>query len=78
MKNRKSQCSEILAYLMGGNTLTAVEAFNKFDCMRLAARVKDLRDMGYPIYTRIGSRINRKKQEVTFAVYSLKERAILP
>ena len=39
-----SQCSMILAYLEKGNTITSLEALNKFRCMRLASRIHDLRE----------------------------------
>lgn len=45
----ESQNKAILAYLKAGNTITAIEALARFQCMRLAARIKDLRDMGYNI-----------------------------
>lgn len=46
-----SQCGQILAYLKKGKTLTPAEALKRFGCLRLAARVRDLRDQGYRIRT---------------------------
>ena len=46
-----SQLSQILTHLLGGYTLTASDAWEMFDCQRLAARIKDLREQGYKIYT---------------------------
>lgn len=46
-----NQNAEILHYLRKGQSLTAIEALNHFGCLRLAARIKDLRDMGHPIVT---------------------------
>ena len=43
------QKQQILNYLKGGNTLTPVEALNKFGCMRLGARIYDLKRDGHPI-----------------------------
>jgi hypothetical protein len=46
-----NQCEQILKYLKNGQTLTAVEALDRFGCFRLAARVSDLRDQGHQILT---------------------------
>lgn len=47
--SKKSQCDQILAYLKKGKALTQLEALRLFGVLRLGARVKDLRDRGYPI-----------------------------
>lgn len=44
-----SQNAEILSYLARGHTLTPLEALSRFGCFRLAARVYELRYMGYDI-----------------------------
>lgn len=41
----KSQNKQILNILKGGKSITAYDAF-LLGCLRLAARIKDLRDMG--------------------------------
>ena len=46
-----SQNREILAHLKSGQTITALEALKFFGTLRLAARIKDLRDSGYQIHT---------------------------
>jgi|TARA_R100000278_G_scaffold121196_2_gene104574 hypothetical protein len=46
-----SQNREILAHLKSGQTITAFEALKFFGSLRLAARIKDLRDSGYQIHT---------------------------
>ena len=52
MKNKtQSQNKSILNHLESGKTITAIEALNKFDCFRLAARIKNLRDSGHVINT---------------------------
>lgn len=38
-----SQSAKILAHLQGGGRITALEALNKFGCLRLASRISDLR-----------------------------------
>jgi hypothetical protein len=46
-----SQKNEILAILKSGRTLTPLEALSECGCMRLAARILDIRDMGYEVLT---------------------------
>ena len=49
MKDKDSQCKTILKYLQDGNSITQIEASDKFRITRLAARVSDLRKRGYDI-----------------------------
>lgn len=44
-----SQNSRILAHLAAGHTLTSLQALLKFNTLRLAARVHDLRQAGHHI-----------------------------
>jgi hypothetical protein len=44
-----SQNRRILAHLAAGNTLTPLQALLKFECLRLAARVYELRRAGHHI-----------------------------
>jgi hypothetical protein len=46
-----SQSSAILLYLQSGHTLTAYDALRLFNCLRLAARIDDLRRDGHSIET---------------------------
>jgi len=46
---KDSQSDQILIYLQAGNKLTPADALKKFSCLRLAARVHDLRQAGYDI-----------------------------
>ena len=46
-----SQCKQIAAWLNSGRTLTQLEALDKFQCMRLASRIGQLRDRGLNIKT---------------------------
>ena len=49
MISKKSQIDEILNYLQAGTVLTPLEAMHKFNCLRLGARIYDLRQKGYVI-----------------------------
>jgi hypothetical protein len=46
-----SQSAHILAYLREGNSLTPLEALNRFGCFRLGARIWDLKQEGHDIHT---------------------------
>ena len=46
-----TQSNQILRYLKNGHSLTPRKAQVEFGCMRLAARIKDLRDDGHAIQT---------------------------
>ena len=44
-----NQNKQILKYLQTGNTLTPLSALQWFRCMRLSARVLELKDQGHDI-----------------------------
>lgn len=46
-----SQTHQILKHLKTGNTITPLEALDKFNVMRLGARINDLRNLGHNIIT---------------------------
>jgi hypothetical protein len=48
-----SQTKAILEHLQKGHTLTPLDAVKLFNCMRLGARIWDLRRSGYNIQTDI-------------------------
>lgn len=47
-----SQNKEILKYLREGNKITPLEALNLFGCLRLGARIFDLKEQGHNIETK--------------------------
>lgn len=51
MPETKSQTELILEHLRQGNTITPIEALQKFGCFRLGARIWDLKDAGHTIIT---------------------------
>ena len=61
-----TQNQQIKSYLEQGKTITPLQALNKFGCIRLAARVNDLRKEGLNITTKIVT-----KDGKTFASYRL-------
>ena len=48
---RKSQLDKILDFLQTGKQLTSAEAAKRFGVTRLPARILDLRNEGFLIYT---------------------------
>jgi hypothetical protein len=60
MKKPKSQADRILTHLIKGKTLTALQALDKFQTLRLAARIKDLREDGFAIQTNIQIRNGKR------------------
>jgi len=70
----KSQTAEILSHLRTGKSITASFAMNNLRVFRLAARICDLRDSGYPIHTEmVKRRSKRSGRVVRYAQYSLGE-----
>ena len=63
----KSQSDRIAAYLAKGRTLTALSALHLFSCMRLAARIAEIRERGLGVRT---DRIKLKSGK-TVAQYSV-------
>lgn len=56
-----SQNDRILADLKAGHALTALEALQRHQCLRLAARIDELRQRGYPISVERAELENGKK-----------------
>ena len=49
MTKTRTQTNSILSHLEKGRSLTAIQALDKFGCLRLAARINDLRNLGWNI-----------------------------
>ena len=64
--NTRNQTNRILRYLRTGRGITPLSAFTRFNCMRLAARIEELKDQGIRINSRMVHRNGRR-----FACYSL-------
>lgn len=52
-KQSQTQCQMILAALQNGDKLTHLEAENRFKCLRLGARIYDLKQRGYVIQSQM-------------------------
>lgn len=46
-----TQTEMIRAHLQSGREITPMDALTQYGCLRLAARIKELRDAGMPIET---------------------------
>ena len=51
ISQKVSQCKQILSYLKKHRAITPFDALELYGCLRLSARIKDLRNMGYQITT---------------------------
>jgi len=61
-----SQASDILAHLQKRKSITPLDAFTLYRCMRLAARIQDLRDAGHKILTRMEKNNGKKYARYIF------------
>lgn len=50
-KTSRSQTDLILDWMLAGHTITPLEALEKYGCSRLAARIADIRQKGYLVYS---------------------------
>lgn len=68
MKKKQSQCNAIASALKAGARLTPLEALKRFGCLRLGARIADLRKRGMAITSTLvdvgdGKRVSEYKLE---------------
>jgi len=67
-ESTESQNAKILAHIKDKGRITPLDALSKYGCLRLAARVHDLRQAGHAISTEV-RRVNGKR----FAVYYMEQ-----
>ena len=70
---KSSQCDKVLAYMKKYGSITPLQAQQDIGCMRLAARISDLRERGYAIGTRMKTGKSRDEGITNFAEYYLIE-----
>ena len=56
---KRTQEARIFDYLIEGNTLNPLEALEKFGCLRLGARIFDLRKKGLNVQMRLVRKDNK-------------------
>ena len=71
MKDKQTQCKDILAFMKKHGGITNWDAITKIDCARLAARIFDLRKAGYEIITDKVCRKTESGKTKHYAVYRL-------
>ena len=64
-----SQNAKILRYIRERGSITPQEALNMYGCMRLGARIHELRRQGYDIRSERETARNRFGERVTYARY---------
>lgn len=67
------QCDRILRHLKDHGSITQAQAMAEYGCMRLAARISDLKACGHRITTTTGHGRNRYGEKTAFAIYRLQE-----
>ena len=65
--NSKTQNQQIFEHLMKYGSITPLDALNRYGCMRLGARIYDLRKLGYDIVS-----VQEHKGGKAYARYFLK------
>lgn len=68
-----TQTKMILKHMAEGRRITPGEALTEYGCMRLAARIADIRRMGLRISSRNVTKLNRFGKKVSFKEYWLEE-----
>lgn len=70
-----TQTRQILEHLKAYHSITPLDALRLYGCMRLGARIYDLKRMGYDITTRLVNDFNRFGEPIHYAEYHLEEAA---
>lgn len=70
-----TQCDRIIEYMKKHGSITQLEAYLDIGCWRLASRISDLKNQGYPIKREMETVKNRYGEKVLIARYSLAEEA---
>lgn len=69
----QTQNEMVIEYLKENKVITDREAFAELAIRRLAARISDIREMGYPIKTVMVTKPNRFGKYTTYAEYHLED-----
>jgi len=67
-----TQCDKVLRHLRDFGSITLLEALKEFGCMRLGARIHDLKRMGYDIGMELETAVNRYGEKTRYARYTLR------
>lgn len=67
-----TQCEKILRHLEDYGSITPVDALRDYGCMRLGARIWDLKRMGHHIDMELETGENRYGEKTRYARYTLR------
>ena len=70
-----TQCEKIIDYMKSFGEISQREAYRYCNCTRLAARIADIKAMGYPIETEIRSVKNADGSDSRVAYYRIRRTA---
>lgn len=68
-----TQADRILRHLRDYGSITPVDALREYGCMRLGARIYDLKRQGHDIRTERETALNRYGERTSFARYRMGE-----
>lgn len=68
-----TQRERILRHLQDYGSITSLEAVNEYGCMRLAARISDLREQGHNITSEPTKGRNRYGETTYYSTYRLEK-----
>lgn len=68
-----TQTEKILEFMKENGSITPMEALSEFGCMRLAARIADIRADGVNVVSTMEQSKNRYGETVRFARYRLED-----
>lgn len=68
-----TQCEKVLRHLREFGTITPMDAIREYGCLRLGARICDLRQDGNQIKSKIVTGRNRFGEVTHYAEYSLED-----
>ena len=72
---KQTQSDKVLQYIVENGSITPYDAMRDLSCMRLGARIADLRAAGYDIQTDFVTGKNRFGDVTHYARYSMREGA---
>ena len=70
-ESKSSQCQRIIEYIVKFRSITAQEAMDDLGCFRLASRIHDLKQRGYPINGFWVHGKNRYGESTKYKMYTL-------
>lgn len=68
-----TQTDRILWHLNEARTITPMEALKLYGCFRLAARISEIKDLGYEVESKMVSAVNRFGDDIRFKMYWINE-----